>query len=69
MTVSEKRDHSTQNVHSSYKHVHMNMCVSIEIKLVELQVNIPRDSMIASHARVRALQAVRWLPRAFKDAK
>ena len=48
------------------------MIIGTEVNFVELQVNIPKGSMIpylALRARARALRAVRWPPHAFKDAK
>ena len=39
VTVNEKRDHSAQNVHSSYN-------IGTEVNFIELQASIPKGSMI-----------------------
>ena len=58
--MSEKRGHSAQNVHSSYKY------------RGKFQASVPRDTMIpllSPHVRARALCAACWLPHAFEDVK
>ena len=66
VTVSEKRGHSRESTFKLYA------IISTEVNLVDLQVNVPKNTMmplLAPCARARALRAVCWLPHAFKDVK